>query len=45
MALRIAHVTGHEPIALDLSERSAPIHAVQVVCPGTHSRMRRAMPR
>lgn len=42
---RIAHITGHEPVALDLSDGSAPIHAVQVVCPGARSRIRRAMPR
>ncbi|MFE9976186.1 YcaO-like family protein [Streptomyces hirsutus] len=45
VALRVAHVTGHEPVALDLSEGSTPIHAVQVVCPGTRSRIRRMMPR
>ncbi|MGW9498198.1 YcaO-like family protein [Streptomyces prasinus] len=45
VALRIAHVTGHEPVALDLSEGPAPIYAVQVVCLGTRSRIRRAMPR
>ncbi|MFH9044315.1 hypothetical protein ACH4FA_33965 [Streptomyces sp. NPDC017966] len=44
-ARRIAHITGHEPVALDLSDGSAPIHAVQVVCPGARSRTRRTMPR
>lgn len=38
-------LTGHEPVALDLSAQGAPVHAVQVVCPGTHSRIRRSMPR
>ncbi|MEW1599351.1 YcaO-like family protein [Streptomyces sp. NPDC093808] len=37
-------VTGHEPVALDLSE-AGPVHAVQVVCPGARSRIRRSMPR
>ncbi|MER6367415.1 YcaO-like family protein [Streptomyces mirabilis] len=45
IAGRIALVTGHEPVALDLSQAAAPFHAVQVVCPGTRSRIRRAMPR
>ncbi|MFF3847924.1 YcaO-like family protein [Streptomyces sp. NPDC002328] len=45
VARRVAHVTGHEPVALDLSQPAAPFHAVQVVCPGTRSRIRRAMPR
>ncbi|MEU1371924.1 YcaO-like family protein [Streptomyces sp. NPDC005803] len=45
VARRVAHVTGHEPAALDLSAPHSPAHAVQVVCPGTHSRIRRSMPR
>jgi ribosomal protein S12 methylthiotransferase accessory factor len=45
VAQRIAHVTGHEPVALDLSAQGAPVHAVQAVCPGTRSRIRRSMPR
>jgi ribosomal protein S12 methylthiotransferase accessory factor len=45
VAQRIAHVTGHEPVALDLSAPGAPVFAVQVVCPGTRSRIRRSMPR
>ncbi|MFD9418011.1 YcaO-like family protein [Streptomyces goshikiensis] len=45
MACRIAHVTGHEPVALDLSATDGLVHAVQVICPGTHSRIRRSMPR
>lgn len=45
VAQRIAHVTGYEPVALDLSAPGAPVHAVQVVCPGTRSRIRRSMPR
>ncbi|MFE7935115.1 YcaO-like family protein [Streptomyces sp. NPDC057456] len=45
VAGRVEHVTGHEPAALDLSEPSSPVHAVQVVCPGTRSRIRRSMPR
>ncbi|MFK0026211.1 hypothetical protein [Streptomyces sp. NPDC090798] len=45
VARRVAHVTGHEPVALDLSQAAAPFHAVQVVCPGTRSRIRWAMPR
>ncbi|MFG2631620.1 YcaO-like family protein [Streptomyces sp. NPDC048473] len=42
---RVARVTGHEPVALDLSAPADPVHAVHVVCPGTHSRIRRSMPR
>ncbi|MFF4578383.1 YcaO-like family protein [Streptomyces sp. NPDC001373] len=45
VARRIAHVTGYEPVALDLSDPAGPVHAVQVVCPGTGSRIRRSMPR
>jgi ribosomal protein S12 methylthiotransferase accessory factor len=45
VAQRIELVTGHEPVALDLSAPADPVCAVHVVCPGTHSRIRRAMPR
>lgn len=45
VAHRLHHVTGHEPMALDLSDASGPVHAVQVVCPGTRSRIGRSMPR
>jgi ribosomal protein S12 methylthiotransferase accessory factor len=45
VARLVEDVTGHEPVALDLSGAGEPIHAVQVICPGTRSRIRRAMPR
>ncbi|WJV51659.1 YcaO-like family protein [Streptomyces flavofungini] len=45
VARRITHVTGHEPVAVDLSEPADPVAAVKVICPGTHSRRRRAVPR
>ena len=45
VARRITHVTGHEPVALDLSEPAGPVAAVKVICPGTRSRRRRAVPR
>ncbi|GAA0907741.1 YcaO-like family protein [Streptomyces thermoalcalitolerans] len=45
VARLVEDVTGHEPVALDLSGEGEPFHAVQVVCPGTRSRIRRAMPR
>ncbi|MGW7343072.1 YcaO-like family protein [Streptomyces sp. NPDC054854] len=45
VARRVSDVTGHEPVALDLSDRAGPVHAVQVLCPGTRSRIRRSMPR
>ncbi|MFJ8158354.1 YcaO-like family protein [Streptomyces sp. NPDC094468] len=45
IARRIQKVTGHEPAALDLSDHSSPVHAVQVVAPGTRSRITRTMPR
>ncbi|MFJ2110759.1 YcaO-like family protein [Streptomyces sp. NPDC087850] len=45
IARRIQHVTAHEPVALDLSAPGCPVHAVQVVCPGARSRIRRSMPR
>lgn len=45
VARQVAHVTGHEPAALDLSAPNSPVHAVQVLCPGTRSRIRRSMPR
>ncbi|GHB28970.1 MULTISPECIES: YcaO-like family protein [Streptomyces] len=44
-ARRIAAVTGHEPVALDLSAPDALVPAVQVICPGARSRIRRSMPR
>ncbi|MET8676070.1 YcaO-like family protein [Streptomyces sp. NPDC004647] len=44
-ARRVAHVTSYEPVALDLSDPADPVHAVQIVCPGTRSRIRRSMPR
>lgn len=44
-ARRIERVTGHEPVVLDLSAPDSAVHAVQVVCPGTRSRIRRSMPR
>ncbi|WP_348540660.1 YcaO-like family protein [Streptomyces sp. SPB4] len=44
-ARQIADVTGYEPMALDLSDPAGPVRAVQVVCPGTGSRIRRSMPR
>ncbi|MFF0386924.1 YcaO-like family protein [Streptomyces sp. NPDC004286] len=44
-AQRVERVTGFEPMALDLSPDDGPVHAVQVVCPGTHSRLTRTMPR
>ncbi|MEU9714033.1 YcaO-like family protein [Streptomyces sp. NPDC047976] len=45
VARQLAYVTGHEPAALDLSAPNGPVHAVQVACPGTRSRIRRSMPR
>ncbi|MFD9394786.1 YcaO-like family protein [Streptomyces sp. NPDC060000] len=45
VARQVARVTGHEPAVLDLSGPDCPVHAVQVVCPGTRSRSRRSMPR
>ncbi|MEV6781207.1 YcaO-like family protein [Streptomyces sp. NPDC051098] len=45
VARRLTDVTGHEPVALDLSGPASPVHAVQVICPGTRSRIRRSMPR
>ncbi len=45
VARRVAAVTGYEPMAVDLSEPAGPVHAVQVICPGTRSRIRRSMPR
>ncbi|MFD5633653.1 YcaO-like family protein [Streptomyces sp. NPDC127077] len=45
VARRVSRVTGHEPVALDLSDPACPVHAVHVVCPGTRSRIRRSMPR
>ncbi|WP_435058541.1 YcaO-like family protein [Streptomyces sp. bgisy060] len=45
VARQVARVTGHEPVALDLSAPDSPVYAVQLVCPGTRSRIRRSMPR
>ncbi|MFI0220360.1 YcaO-like family protein [Streptomyces lydicus] len=45
VARRLAAVNGHEPVALDLSDAADPVHAVQVICPGARSRVRRLMPR
>ncbi|MEU6402473.1 YcaO-like family protein [Streptomyces sp. NPDC046985] len=45
VARQVARVTGYEPVVVDLSVPGAPVHAVQVVCPGTRSRIRRSMPR
>ncbi|MGW2911264.1 YcaO-like family protein [Streptomyces asoensis] len=45
LAQQIAHITGYEPVVLDLSAPDSPVHAVQVICPGTRSRIRRSMPR
>ncbi|MEV8396740.1 YcaO-like family protein [Streptomyces niveus] len=45
VARRVQKVTGHEPVALDLSTPGGPVHAVQVICPGTRSRIRTEMPR
>ncbi|RPK32430.1 YcaO-like family protein [Streptomyces sp. ADI92-24] len=45
VARRVQHVTGHEPTALDLSAPRSPVPAVQVICPGARSRIRRSMPR
>ncbi|WP_329027121.1 YcaO-like family protein [Streptomyces sp. NBC_00690] len=45
VARRLARVTGHEPLALHLSDPAAPVQAVQAICPGTRSRTRRSMPR
>ncbi|WP_030570393.1 YcaO-like family protein [Streptomyces aureocirculatus] len=44
-ARRITAVTGHEPVALNLSGATAPVPTVQVICPGARSRIRRSMPR
>ncbi|MEU6260202.1 YcaO-like family protein [Streptomyces sp. NPDC047043] len=45
IARQITEATGHEPTALDLPSSAAPIHAVQVICPGTRSRVTRTMHR
>ncbi|MFE3163353.1 YcaO-like family protein [Streptomyces sp. NPDC059224] len=45
VARRIQDVTGHEPLALDLSTPGSPVFCVQVVAPGTRSRISRTMPR
>ncbi|MFG2681320.1 YcaO-like family protein [Streptomyces sp. NPDC048392] len=45
IARQVQRVTRHEPLALDLSDPAGPVHAVQVVAPGTRSRITRSMPR
>lgn len=35
----------HEPLAWGLSDSADPVHAVQVIAPGTRSRTTRPMPR
>ncbi|MGW0868855.1 YcaO-like family protein [Streptomyces sp. NPDC002740] len=45
IARRVQTVTAHEPVALELSAPDCPVYAVQVLCPGTRSRIRRSMPR
>ncbi|MET7720717.1 YcaO-like family protein [Streptomyces mirabilis] len=45
VAARIEHVTGYEPVCLDLSVAGEPLAAVKVICPGTRSRIRRSVPR
>ncbi|MGW5477730.1 YcaO-like family protein [Streptomyces sp. NPDC004008] len=45
VARQVHRVTGHEPLVLDLSDPTEPFHALQVVCPGARSRIRRSMPR
>ncbi|MFC4035265.1 YcaO-like family protein [Streptomyces polygonati] len=44
VAKAVQHVTGHEPMILDLpGPADVSVHAVQVICPGTRSRIKRAM--
>ncbi|MCX5174239.1 YcaO-like family protein [Streptomyces virginiae] len=45
VAARIEAVTGHEPLCVDLTQPDEQVHAVKVICPGTRSRTRRAIPR
>ncbi|MEU5436396.1 YcaO-like family protein [Streptomyces sp. NPDC020719] len=45
VARRVEKATGYEPLVVDLSEPASPIAAVKVVCPGTRSRITRAVPR
>ncbi|MFF3088842.1 YcaO-like family protein [Streptomyces nojiriensis] len=45
IAARIEAVTGHEPLCVDLTQPGERIHTVKIVCPGTRSRTRRAIPR
>ncbi|GAA0611387.1 YcaO-like family protein [Streptomyces crystallinus] len=45
VAQRVEKVTGYEPLVVDLSEPASPIAAVKAVCPGTRSRITRAVPR
>jgi ribosomal protein S12 methylthiotransferase accessory factor len=45
VAERIEEITGHEPVCLNLSAPTEPLAAVKVICPGTHARTRRSIPR
>ncbi|MFJ5071610.1 YcaO-like family protein [Kitasatospora sp. NPDC088556] len=45
LAERITHVTGHQPVRVDLSASGEPFATVKVVAPGTRSRIRRSVPR
>ncbi|GAA2679906.1 MULTISPECIES: YcaO-like family protein [Actinosynnema] len=45
VAERVRAVTGHQPVALDLTLPGEPVHTVQVICPGTRSRVTRTVPR
>ncbi|MFJ8472419.1 YcaO-like family protein [Kitasatospora sp. NPDC094011] len=45
LAERITHVTGHQPVRVDLSAPGEPFAAVKVIAPGTRSRIRRSVPR
>ncbi|MER6199943.1 hypothetical protein ABT234_21540 [Streptomyces sp. NPDC001586] len=45
MAQQIEAVTGHEPLCTDLTQPDEQIHTVKILCPGTRSRTRRAIPR
>ncbi|NDZ76976.1 YcaO-like family protein [Streptomyces sp. SID10853] len=43
VAARIEHVTGYQPICVDLSKPDMPYAAVKMICPGTRSRVRRSI--
>ncbi|MGW4345275.1 YcaO-like family protein [Streptomyces sp. NPDC004690] len=43
LARLIESVTGHEPVALDLSLPADPVRAVQVICPGARARIKRVV--